>query len=102
MPVRWLEWIAVLFGAVAIVGGAIALYLRRSARRTVFRFRPRINRYKLTRKSEIVATLLAEPELAEAVRRHASEHGVAEVEVWLVVRAYLDEIIPFFNVLAYY
>lgn len=68
----------------------------------MLRFRSRIDRFKFTRKREIIATLLAEPGVADAVRQHAREHGIPEAETWARVRDYLHEIIPFFNVLAYY
>jgi len=101
MP-TWMLW---TLGA-AIVGvltwRLTQAWIRRAARRSLWRYRPRIKRYKLTRKSDIIATLLAEPALAVAVRAHAVERGLPEEAVWPTVRAYLDEIIPFFNVLAYY
>ncbi|MFN8580743.1 MAG: 1-acyl-sn-glycerol-3-phosphate acyltransferase [Gemmatimonadaceae bacterium] len=95
--------VAVLAAAAAVVTWLLTRrYVRRMARKTVLRFRPRIDRFKLTRKRDIIATLLAHPSLVSAVRAHAAEHGLAEAAVWQRVREYLDEIIPFFNVLAYY
>ena len=38
----------------------------------------------------------------EAVRIHGAEHGIATDATWKRVREYLDEIVPFFNILAYY
>lgn len=76
--------------------------LNRSARRTVLRFRSRVDRFKLTKKPAIIAALLDDPAIAEAVRAHAREHAVSEEDGWKRVRRYLDEIIPFFNILAYY
>lgn len=96
---------------VEVLGAVVALLvlwrlaahlLRRTARKTVLRIRPRLDRYKLTRKRDIIATLLQEPSLATAVEMHARAHGLPESQVWDKVRAYLDEIIPFFNILAYY
>ncbi|MFN8571935.1 MAG: 1-acyl-sn-glycerol-3-phosphate acyltransferase [Gemmatimonadaceae bacterium] len=98
-------WIVELLVAAAVAAAIWRLmqsYARRVARKTVLRFRPRLDRYKLTRKAEIIATLLSEPALAHAVHEHAEAHGIPEADVWLRVRAYLDEIIPFFNILAYY
>jgi glycerol-3-phosphate O-acyltransferase len=93
----------ILIAAAGVVAVLLLRWsLRRSGRRTVLRFRSRIDRFKFTRKSEIITTLLAEPAIADAVRRHASEHGMTEAEAWVRVRRYLKEIIPFFNVLAYY
>lgn len=76
--------------------------LDRAARKAVLRFRSRIDRFKLAKKPEIIASLLADPVIAEAVRAHAREQGITEDAAWQRVRQYLDEIIPFFNILAYY
>ena len=62
----------------------------------------RVDRYKLTRKRIIVQALLDDAEVAEAVRRHAVEHATTDEAAWTKVRGYLDEIVPFFSVLAYH
>ena len=80
----------------------VAAAMRRSARRAVHRHRVRIDRFKLTRKSFVIEQVLADPAVHEAVRAHAAEHGMSTDETWKRVRAYLDEIVPFFNILAYY
>lgn len=46
--------------------------------------------------------MLAEPAVAEAVREHARANSESEAQTWERVRRYLDEIVPFFNILAYY
>jgi glycerol-3-phosphate O-acyltransferase len=97
---------AVTLGLLALVVGVVWVVSRallaRAGRRTVLRFRARVDRYKFTRKRYIVAALLAEPAIADAVRAHVTATGEAEAETWRRVRRYLDEMIPFFNVLAYY
>lgn len=98
-----------LFGALlaALATGGVAWWiaratLNRSARRTVLRFRSRVDRFKLTKKHTIVAQLLADEAIAQAVAEHARAHGATTEATWGRVRRYLDEIIPFFNILAYY
>jgi glycerol-3-phosphate O-acyltransferase len=76
--------------------------MNRASVRAVHRLRSRVDRFKLTRKPYITAALLADPEIAAAVRAHATEHDLPEDRVWARVEQYLDEIIPFFNLLAYY
>ena len=76
--------------------------LRRSARRAVHQHRARIDRFKLTRKQYVIDQVLADPAVHEAVRAHAAEHGASEQQTWERVRGYLREIVPFFNILAYY
>lgn len=100
-----LAWIVALLcgaGLMVAVWRLTRSYFRRAARRSLWRFRPRLARYKLTRKRDIIVTLLADPALADAVRAYAEANGIPERDVWPTVRKYLDEIIPFFNVLAYY
>ena len=75
---------------------------RRSAIDAVRRFRARIDRFKLTGKSYITDALLGDEFVAAAVRVHAAEHAVAEAAVWRRVREYVREIVPAFNLLAYY
>jgi glycerol-3-phosphate O-acyltransferase len=75
---------------------------RRSAIDAVRRFRARIDRFKLTGKPYITESLLGDEVIATAVRAHATEHRVAEAAVWGRVRGYIREIVPAFNLLAYY
>ena len=74
----------------------------RAAVRAVHRFGARVNRFKLTRKGYIRDTLMANPRIAAAAEQHAREHGLDEREAWRRVQGYIDEIVPFFNILAYY
>jgi glycerol-3-phosphate O-acyltransferase len=85
----------------------VALWLARrwadrATVRVVHRFGARVNRFKLTRKGYIRDTLLANGTIAEAVERHAREQGTGDEDAWRLVRQYIDEIVPFFNILAYY
>ena len=88
--------------AVRLLRRALRRSADRAARRAVRRFRARVNRFKLTRKPAVRAALLADPEVARAVAEHAEEHGLPEPEVWRRVDGYVDEIVPHFDVLAYY
>ncbi len=82
-----------------VVGQRIA---RRAGRRTLRKYRAGVDRFKLTRKSFVIEQVLADHAIADAVRKHAAEHNEPEDETWRRVRRYLDEIVPFFNILAYY
>lgn len=42
------------------------------------------------------------PAVTHAVKIHAKENELPEAEVWRKVASYIDEIVPFFNILAYY
>jgi len=61
-----------------------------------------VDRFKLTKKSFIRETLLSDETIAEAVKEHARENGISEQETWKRVETYIDEIVPFFNILTYY
>lgn len=76
--------------------------LRRSATRAVHKHGARVDRFKLTRKQFVIEQVLADPAVDEAVRAHAKEHGQSEEATWGRVRGYLNEIVPFFNLFAYY
>lgn len=64
--------------------------------------RGHIARFKLTRKRYVIDQVLADPAVHKAVEAHAAEHGTSVEATWTRVRGYLDEIVPFFNILAYY
>ena len=97
--VRWIVGVGGIASATVL---AVVWYARRDGRRMLWRHRGRVDRYKLTRKAFVIDHVLAEPDVAAAVHAHASEHNEAEDITWARVRKYLEEIVPFFNVLAYY
>lgn len=72
------------------------------ALRTIHKFRARLGRYKLQERRLARAALAGDPVIEAAMREHMAEHGLAESTVRRRVKAYLDEIIPYFNVLSYY
>ncbi|HEY9225993.1 MAG TPA: 1-acyl-sn-glycerol-3-phosphate acyltransferase [Gemmatimonadaceae bacterium] len=94
----WIVWPAVF---VALIAGAL-WYARRSGRRALLRFRGRLDRFKLASRKSVRERLLNDPQVAEAVRTHADANGVTEAAVWTRVDEYIHEIVPFFNVVAYY
>src|SRR5256885_9289002 len=89
--------------ALVIIGFAVAILIRqrasRIALRALHRSGARIDRFKLTRKPFIRETLLADPVITDAVREHSRESGASEAQTWKRVEAYIDEIVPFFNLL---
>jgi len=76
--------------------------INRSALRSVRKRGSRLDRFKLTDRSRVRDLLLASPDIARAVDAHAKAHGLSQAKVWKLVRTYIDEIVPFFNILAYY
>jgi glycerol-3-phosphate O-acyltransferase len=88
--------------AAAAVWLLVARALRRSSRRAVRQHRVHIQRFKLTRKQFVIDQVLADAAVHEAVRQHAKENDQSVDDTWRRVRGYLDEIVPFFNIFAYY
>ena len=91
-------------GAAAAV--AVVALIRRQARRvgarTLLRRRARVDRFKLASRTHVRAELLRDVAIADAVREHAREHDTSEAAAWQRVDAYVHEIVPFFNVIAYF
>jgi glycerol-3-phosphate O-acyltransferase len=95
---------ALLGLALGGIGIAVVIWWRASgiALRAVHRSGVRVERFKLTRKPFIRATLLADAAIAQAVKEHAAENSMDEAMAWARVEEYIDEIVPFFNILTYY
>jgi glycerol-3-phosphate O-acyltransferase len=86
----------------AILPSFLQRRINRSAIRSIRKRRSRVDRFKLAEKSRVRDELLGNTEIARAVAAHAAAHGLSPQKVWRLVREYIDEIVPFFNILAYY
>jgi glycerol-3-phosphate O-acyltransferase len=71
-------------------------------RRALLRSRARIDRFKLASRTHVRERLMDDDVIADAVRRHAEENGSPQHDAWRCVDEYIREIVPFFNVVAYY
>jgi len=92
-------------GALVVAMLIVALarrYARRSGARALMRHRARVDRFKLASRAHVRAQLLDDPEILAAAREHAQEAGESEHRARERVRGYVDEIVPFFNVIAYF
>jgi glycerol-3-phosphate O-acyltransferase len=78
------------------------LRVNRMALRAFRSSHSRLDRFKLTKKELIRQTLLADEAIGVAVTEHSLETGVDEATSWRRVEVYIDEIVPFFNILTYY
>ncbi|MEO8138363.1 MAG: 1-acyl-sn-glycerol-3-phosphate acyltransferase [Gemmatimonadota bacterium] len=90
--------VAVLLGTRAVLRHR----LRRWARNALRQFQARTDRYKLVERDRIREALLQDPQILAAIAQYAEAHGTAESQVRIRVNQYVDEIVPFFNVLSYY
>ena len=74
----------------------------RLGRRALLHNRARVDRFKLASRAHVRERLLGDGEIVEAVREHAATHAISEHDAWRTVERYIQEIVPFFNVVAYY
>jgi glycerol-3-phosphate O-acyltransferase len=77
-------------------------FFDRLAARSVLRSRTHVDRFKLTGRQFVRDQLLGDAAIAEAVERHAAETGESEERGWQKVNEYVEEIVPFFNIIAYF
>ena len=77
-------------------------YFARLGRRALLRSRARVDRFKLASRRSVRARLMDDEVIAEAVQCHARDHGTPQHDAWRAVDRYIREIVPFFNVVAYY
>jgi glycerol-3-phosphate O-acyltransferase len=97
--VAYASLIAVVLAIGVILGRR---YARRSAARAILRHRARLDRFKFASRTHVRAQLLCDPVVADAVAEHARTEHISEAAVWKRVDEYISEIVPFFNVIAYF
>jgi glycerol-3-phosphate O-acyltransferase len=75
----------------------------RMAARSRLKYRGRLDRFKLLGRVHVRGLLLADPVIAAAVDEHvAITAGATPATAWRMVDEYVREIVPFFNIIAYY
>lgn len=100
--------------AAVLAAGAVIVWFKRATtsvlrnrmrawgRRTVRQFQSRIARYKLVSRRAMHDELILDPAVVSAMRAYMKEKKISELETRVRVEQYIDEILPFFNVLSYY
>lgn len=95
-----------LTAAVLLLGVLFRRPLRRVANRMAararLRYRGRLDRFKLLGRPHVRGLLLADGVIAAAVDEHVTTAGVSQETAWKMVDDYVREIVPFFNIIAYY
>lgn len=100
MPVQLLVEIALIVAVLAIFA---TIWGKRYARKVQRAQRIRIDRYKLKRRhAEIELDVFGSREVVDAIREYAHDNHVSIEEARELARTYLREIVPKFNLLAYY
>ncbi len=77
-------------------------YANRMAARARKKSRGRLDRFKLLGRQHVRGLLLADPVIADAVAEHVASTGAERAAAWRMVDEYVHEIVPFFNIIAYY
>jgi glycerol-3-phosphate O-acyltransferase len=96
-------WILTVLLLTAVVAVAVVRHrASRIALRALHRTRSRVDRFKLTKKPFIRELLLTDEAIDQAVKEYSAENSLAESVAWKRVETYIDEIVPFFNILTYY
>jgi glycerol-3-phosphate O-acyltransferase len=88
-----------LLAAAALLGRR---WLRGMGRQTVLRFRARLDRFKFVSRHAVRSELIDDPIITAAIDAEAAAGAVSRNELTERVDAYIEEIVPFFNVLSYY
>ena len=89
--------------AVAALAASVTVYAKRHARRLQRERRIHIDRFKLKRRhAEIELEVFGSREVVQAVQAYARDHHLSIEEARVQARKYLQEIVPKFNLLAYY
>ncbi len=86
----------------ALFLGLIRKRLIRSTSRYIESNRIRLDRYKFMNRLMVKHELLNNPEVHQGIINHARDQGMPVQEVQEQVEEYIDEIVPFFNLLSYY
>src|ERR1051325_8935945 len=93
-----------LFAAALVAAAVLAFVIgKRYARRVQRRGRIHVDKFKLKRRhADIELEVFASREVVDAVREYAKSHRVSTEEAMRQAKTYLQEIVPKFNLLAYY
>src|SRR5437016_4735030 len=95
--------IVVVLAVLAVVVAIGFIFGKRHARRFQRSRRIRIDRFKLKRRhADIELEVFGSREIVEAIQHYARDHHVSTEEAMRQAKVYLREIVPKFNLLAYY
>lgn len=106
----WLFVLIVLFAAVTFASHflfpSVRWFFRRRLERAVARLNERLTRpiepFKLARRYDMIQRLIYDPEVSEAIVKHADDNNVPENVAFEQARRYAREIVPSFSAFAYF
>ncbi len=86
----------------AFVKERVTKLLTRSVKRYINEHHIKLDRFKFMNKFIVRQELMNDPEIHEGILRHAAASGKRIQDVEDMVEGYIEEIVPFFNLLTYY
>lgn len=90
-------------GALLVIAAIALVFGKRHARRFQRARRIHVDKFKLKRRhAEIELEVFGSREIVQAVQNYARDHKVSVEQARKQARTYLQEIVPKFNILAYY
>lgn len=106
-------WVLVVVGLLAtvaaldrVIGPGVRWFFRRRMERVVARVNARLTRkiepFRLAQRRDMIARLLYDPIVMEAVAEHAAETGVPGEVAFAEARSYAREIVPRFSASVYF
>ncbi|GIW52251.1 MAG: glycerol-3-phosphate 1-O-acyltransferase [Gemmatimonadales bacterium] len=81
---------------------ALRSFLRRAALSSLHRFGVRLERFKLASRAAVKAQLLDDPKVKAAIAQHCETQKIEPRKARRTAERYIDEMVPFFKILAYY
>jgi glycerol-3-phosphate O-acyltransferase len=97
-----LSTVVALFALATVFRRPLRWYANRLALRARLKYGGRLDRFKLLGRPHVRSLLLADPVIAQAVDAHVATSGTDRDATWRMVDVYVREIVPFFNIIAYY
>lgn len=106
LATKWVAAAAVCVGAYELLRASVLrrvrLRLERSVSRYLNRHQVRLDRFKFLGKHYIREALLADPDLNEFMSARARIEDQPVTELALRVEEYIEEVVPYFNLVSYY
>lgn len=109
MIIRILTYVFIIIGVILayeiirfVIKDTILKRLYRSVRRYIAEYNIKLDTYKFMNKFIVKQELMNDDDIHNAILVHARENGISIQQADDLVEDYIDEIVPFFNLLSYY
>ena len=109
MIIQIIQYIFIVIGIILayevlrfIIKDKILKRLNRSVRQYISAYNIKLDKYKFMNKFIVKQELMNDDDIHDAILVHAREKGINIQDVDELVEEYIEEIVPFFNLLSYY